>query len=373
MSSRTVVDGAPIGGGCYEESVNQRRVLPLDETLDHQRIACARAGSHLYADVLAGAIADVAAGGVCAAVLGPHRDDEFATALPLRFLGAVHRLVLEGRAPGLAAHFPSAGGTPGPTLVDDFLAAVADHRPAIEARLDDTVQTNEVGRSAALAPGYVAVARRWDRPLRVLEIGASGGLNLRWDRYWYDTGESTLGDGASPVRFVGAWEDAGAGLPVLGPVDVVERAGCDRNPIDLTTDEGRTTLRAYLWPDQVDRRERLEAALRVAAAVPAPVDRADLGAWAEARLAEPVPGVATVVVHSIVWQYVPRASRDRLRAALRDAGARATPDAPLAWLRMEPAGPVADLRLTSWPGGDEVVLGTAGYHGVPVHWGARPG
>jgi len=141
----------------------------------------------------------------------------------------------------------------------------------------------------------------------------------------------------------------------------------------LTADEGRTTLRAYLWPDQVERRERLEGALQVAASVPATVDRADLGAWAEARLAEPVPGVATVIVHSIVWQYVPRASRDRLRAALRDAGARATPDAPLAWLRMEPAGPVADLRLTSWPGGDEVVLGTAGYHGVPVHWGARPG
>ena len=104
------------------------RVLPLDETLAHQQSACARAGSQLYADVLGGVIADVATGGVCAEILGPHRDDPFATALPLRFLGAVHRLVLEGRAPALAAHYPSAAARPGPSLVDDFLAAVADHR-----------------------------------------------------------------------------------------------------------------------------------------------------------------------------------------------------------------------------------------------------
>ena len=44
-------------------------------------------------------------------------------------------------------------------------------------------------------------------------------------------------------------------------------------------------------------------------------------------------------------------------------------DAPVAWLRFEPAGPVGDLRLTWWPGGEETVLATAEYHGIPVHWG----
>jgi hypothetical protein len=89
-------------------------------------------------------------------------------------------------------------------------------------------------------------------------------------------------------------------------------------------------------------------------------------------LAEPVSGVATVVVHSIVWQYVARPARDRLRAALRRAGEAATPDAPIAWLRMEPTGPVpvADIRLTWWPGGGEDVLGTAKFQGEPVWWGA---
>lgn len=347
------------------------RTLPLADTLDHQRDACARAGSALYAEVLAGVAADLAAGGVCAAVLGPHRDDPFATALPLRFLGSVHRLVLDGRAPALAAHYPSAGGSPGPGLVGAFVATVAERRSEVEARLGDGVQTNEVGRSAVLAPGYAAIARRSGLPLRVLEVGASGGLNLRWDHYWYDTGETTLGDSGSAVRFVGAWHAGSGGMPDLsGRVEVAERAGCDRNPVDVTTDDGRLTLRSYLWPDQVERRARLEAALAVAARVPAPVVADDLGAWVEGRLAEPVPGVATVVAHSIVWQYVAAGSRDRMRAALRRAGERATPRAPVAWLRFEPAGPVGDLRLTWWPGGEETVLATAEYHGVPVYWGA---
>ena len=347
------------------------RSLPLADTLDHQRTACARAGSQLYADVLEGVAADVAASGVCAAVLGPHAGDPFASALPLRFLGSVHRLVIDGRAPALAAHYPSVGGSPGRDLVADFLATVAELRPDVEARLGDGVQTNEVGRSAVLAPGFAAIARRSGLPLRVLEVGASGGLNLRWDRYWYDTGESTLGDPTSPVRFVGAWRSALEGLPDLGDeVEVVERSGCDRNPLDVTADEGRRTLRSYLWPDQVDRLARLEAAFEVAERVSVSVVAGDLGAWVESGLAEPAPGVATVVVHSIVWQYVARESRDRMRAALRRAGARATPDAPVAWLRFEPAGPVGDLRLTWWPGGDETVLATAEYHGIPVYWGA---
>jgi hypothetical protein len=82
--------------------------------------------------------------------------------------------------------------------------------------------------------------------------------------------------------------------------------------------------------------------------------------------------VATVVFHSIVWQYVEAPERERIHAALEEAGARSTPGAPLAWLRMEPAagrhadGPRVDLRL--WPGGTDRLVARAGYHGRPVRW-----
>jgi hypothetical protein len=38
---------------------------------------------------------------------------------------------------------------------------------------------------------------------------------------------------------------------------------------------------------------------------------------------------------------------------------------------MEPAGPQAEVRLTIWPGYEERVIATAGFHGAAVRWLAR--
>jgi hypothetical protein len=343
----------------------------VEEVLQVQARACAAAGSDLYARVLEGVLADVRAGGPCAAVLRPHARDPFGTALALRLLGAVHRLVLEGRAPSLAVSYPSVGGDPS---VGDpataFVAVVDEHRDEVARLLHEGVQTNEVGRSAVLVGGYAVVAARTGLPLRVLEVGASAGLNLRWDHFAYDTGEEVAGDPSSPVRFTGAWEGPAPELPAA--FDVAERRGCDRNPLDPTTPDGRRTLLSYVWPDQLERLARLEAAIDVARRVPAVVDRADAPTWLEEHLAAPAEGVATVVVHSIVLQYLPKPARGRLQAALAAAGRRASEAAPLAWLRMEPAGDQAELRLTSWPDADEELLATSGFHGAPIRWlGAR--
>jgi hypothetical protein len=115
--------------------------------------------------------------------------------------------------------------------------------------------------------------------------------------------------------------------------------------------------------------------------VPAQVDRADAPDWLAARLAEPVPGVATVVYHSIVLQYLGRERRQRLVEILTEAGKRASARAPLAWLGMEPGreqreawarfAPAAggtEVRLTAWPGGHERLLARASPHGRPVGW-----
>jgi hypothetical protein len=334
-----------------------------------QATACAQSSSPLYGRILDAVVADLRAGGVCADLLTGRGDDPVGSALALRFLGAVHRIVLDGRAPELASFYPSAGGVdqgdPGPA----FLRAIDHHRDEVSRRIDDGVQTNEVGRSAVLVGGYAAVARRTRLPLRVLEIGASAGLNLRWDHFAYDTGRGVAGVPDSPVHFESIWEGDPPDLP--SSFEVAERVGCDRNPLDATTAEGRRTLMAYVWPDQTHRLARLEAAIEVARRVPATVEQGDAPDWVDARLAEPAPGLATVVVHSIVLQYLSRAARERFRDSVGSAGARATDRAPLAWLRMEPGGDRAEVRLTTWPGGDDRLLGTAGYHGSPVWWEHR--
>lgn len=339
------------------------------DVIEFQAGECGRAGSRLYERILNGVAADMRAGGITAEVLAGTDDDPFGSALALRLLGAVHRIVLAGGAPALAAHYPSAGGDAAAgDPVPPFLATLGERRADVVAGLAAGVQTNEVGRSAVLAGGYAEVVAATELPLRLLEVGASAGLNLRFDHYAYDTGVAVSGPRDSPVRFVGLWEGTAPTLP--GAFEVVERRGCDRNPVDPTTREGQLTLLAYVWPDQVDRIGRLQAAIEVARRVPVELDRADAVSWLVSQLARPVPGAATVVVHSIVLQYLPPDARRRLQATIETAGRSATRDAPLGWLRMEPAGTRAELRLTMWPGGDERLLASAGYHGSPIWWGA---
>jgi hypothetical protein len=291
-----------------------------------------------------------------------------ADALPLRLAGALHGLVVEKRDAGLAAVYPPRHDAAG----DDALwtavtAAFAAHAPAILARLDGPPQTNEPQRSAALAPGLLTVAALTGLPLVTSELGASAGLNLVWDRFAYRFGDAAWGDPASPVRIEPEWRGP---PPPLPPARVAERAGCDRAPPDLRAGADRLRLLSFVWADQVGRLTRTAAAIGLARAEGARVEPADAVDWLAARLAEPRPGRAHAVYHSIFWQYLDPAAQARARDLLDAAGARATADAPLAWLRMESDGqePGAAIALTLWPGGDTRLLGRTHYHGAWVDW-----
>ncbi len=348
-----------------ERTVDRPRDMAMLDVVRLQRAACARAGSLVYAQILDGVADDVERGGPCAALLAPWTDNALADAIPLRLLAGVHRIVLEGRASALARHYPSAGGTDDDDPTPAFMAAVSEHAEELARSMHLGVQTNEVGRACSLLGGFHAAASATGLPLRILEVGASAGLLLRWDHYRYETGDWAWGPEGS-LTFTDPW--AGAPPETAADLVVAERAGCDINPIDPTSPEGITDLRAFLWPDQVHRRRRLDEALAVAARTPGPVVRADAADWIEAQLARPSLGTATVVYHSIVLQYLPRSTFQRMRNLLRAAGERADRDAPLFWLRMEPAGEFADLRMRAWPGGHDLLLGTTDYHGPPVHW-----
>ncbi len=227
------------------------------------------------------------------------------------------------------------------------------------------MQTNEVGRCAALLFGFLAVAAETQLPLRLLEVGASAGLNLRWDRYRYRANGFSWGPDDSPVEL--AFElDGKQPNAVLPTVEIASRGGCDASPIDPISAEGRLALLTYIWPDQHDRIARMQAALEVAEQVPVSLDREPAAPWAKRMLAEQAPGEATVIYHSIVSQYLSDEERAALFESIRGAGDRASATAPLVWLRMEPNDDRADLHLTTWPGGEERRLARAGYHGNPV-------
>jgi hypothetical protein len=328
---------------------------------------CDRLGSPLYGVLLRHSADDADAGGPVAQALAGHESDPLESMLQLRFMGALHRLALAGRAPELAATYPSCGGHGDPGRAwPAFRDTVGELMEEVRGHVERPVQTNEVGRSRALACGFLWLAAETGLPLRLLELGSSAGLNLRWDSFHYRSGTFEFGDPGSPVDFTGFLTAGSPPLPER--VEVAGRAGCDPRPVDLTTEDGVLTLRSYIWADQVDRLELLDGAIVVAGRVPVELEQADTVEWLRRRLAGTVPGSCRVVFHSIVLQYVEEAERGRIRTAIADAGARATADSPIARLELEPGGEEAELRVTLWPGGQRRVLGHAGYHGVPVRW-----
>jgi hypothetical protein len=329
---------------------------------------CRSNGSPFYAELMEHMADDAEVGGPVAALAAPDVDAPEGL-YRLRNLGGVHRLVLEGAAPELARHYPSTGGDGDAAAAWPRIRALLDNRhPVVLDALTRPPQTNEVGRSASLVGGFLTVAAETKLPLRLLELGSSAGLNLRVARYWYEQDGSGFGEPTSPVRFVNLWQ---GGLPPFdAPCRIVERRGCDRDPIDATTEDGRLRLLSYVWPGQSDRFTMLAAALEIARTDPLGIDAALIPAWLDAQLAEPAPGCATVVFHSVVWTYLTGDERAAATDTLHEAGGRARPDAPLAWLRLESVPDLSSttLTLTTWPGGEERLLARAGFHVSPIDW-----
>ena len=341
---------------------------------EQQAAACAVLGSPLYDRLLCLMAEEIRAGTTTWDVLATHADLRFGQAAPLRLAGAAHRLALSGAAPEWADVLPSCGGEP-PEADGALLVAwrvlVDLHSQELVAGLGREVQTNEVGRAAGLA---LALAEARFGECMLVELGCSGGLNLRLDHFDIELAGLSLGDGFSPVQLrpevrghLGALRHEGLVLP-----RITGRVGIDPRPVDITTEEGRLTLLCYVWPDQADRLARVEAAIEVAREHPAELvtvsgdaDSSDPDTPdALAAVLDETGGA--VVQQSIMWQYVPTEIRWRITSVLEEVGRDATAESPLAWVRFEPdewnRHRVA-VRLRTWPDGGDRLVAHADYHG----------
>lgn len=326
--------------------------------------------SPFYARLLDGMADDVRAGGPCWDLLHPYATEPATEYYPFRALAGVHYEVLAGERPELNAHFPSVGGDGDADAAWPLVRAVlATHDPELVAEFGHPLQTNETSRCGALIGGFCEVAAATQLPLRALELGASAGLNLHFDRYRYEQDGLVFGPPDSPVVFRDYWE---GGTPRLdAPLRVVQRAGCDLSPLDPGAETDCLALQSYVWPDEAQRLSDLRAALSVARAHPVRVDAESADSWVDRQLQTLPDGIATVVYHSVFWTYVPGPVRERIATALSDAAVRASASAPLAWLRYDEGTEdprVVELRLTQWPGGEERLLGTGRHHTHPVTW-----
>ena len=292
-----------------------------------------------------------------------------ADALPLRIAGGFHALHLAGEHAELSAIYQ--GDSAAADRAEAIVAAtIASDEAHLLPWLNSPPQTNEAGRSSSYIAGLLWLTAAGLPPrFELLEIGSSAGLNLMIDRYHYDLSGVSVGPSDSDMSFQPEWEGP---PPPDVPFSFDSIRGCDIAPVDLADPAQARRLKAYIWPEHTQRFERMETGIAMIREQAPLLDSSSADDWVEAQLELPQEaGVARVLVHSIVWQYIPKAGRQRVRAAMEAAGQLATAERPLAWLALEANRETYRHELVArhWPGNEAPVkLGEAHAHGAWVKW-----
>lgn len=346
------------------------------DTLAERMRSHAGTAEHLYGVAMRAMADDWESGGPVRAVCSGYENAPSGSVIQLRLLAGVFRLVLTGRAEELLPFYPCLGGEASPAdswpLMRD---AIARHQVELHDALAIPPQTNEVGRSVALLAGlFDLVAATGQRRIRLLEVGASAGLNLLVDEFRFSGDGWEYGPPDSELVIDHA---------IIGPVrpagfEIVERRGCDVDPVDASTPDGRQFLTSFVWPFDLHRHRRLAAALRVADSHPVTVDRASASDWLADQLMVTDHDALTVVWHSITQLYWPQAEVDAVDALLERHGsegrlARVSMEFDLdadASARHSSSDSVLSTSLfRPGQGMRRMILGTAHHHGPPVRLG----
>lgn len=277
--------------------------------------------------------------------------------VPLRLAGALHALRLRGVA--LEAVYPPCVAD-NDALWNAVERAMVDHADEILRWLDSPPQTNEVRRSAIILPALALLAQDTDLPVELLELGTSGGLNLRAERFRLILPGAEIGSPDAKVVLAPEWDGP---LPPTRLPRILRRAGVDLAPLDPTRPEDELRLLAYLWADQPDRIDRTRVAIAEARALPAEIATGDAGTWLARELARPAPDRLRVVLHTVAWQYFPPETRARAEAAMAAAAG------PWARIAMEfDGGKGAAVTLADRDAPKPQLIARADFHGRWVTW-----
>ena len=282
-------------------------------------------------------------------------------------LGFLDSLPRDKRQPNLlfaAARYVL--GTP-PDLAT--LRGLVERDPAAlsQVMLTRRTQTNEPARCATLLPALAQLPP----PLALIEVGASAGLTLLFDRYSYDyVGHQVAG--RDPLAPTLRCAPRGPVPLPTAPPEIVWRAGLDLNPLDVFSDDDMRWLSCLVWPGEGDRAQRLAGAIDAARREPPAVHRGDLLTDLPALAAQAPANATLVVYHSAVLAYVTPQERARFAATVRELGA--------VWLSNESPGVVPGLSIPPHEGlpfvlarDGETVLALTDGHGEWLQWLAMAG
>jgi hypothetical protein len=324
--------------------------------------------------------------------------------IPNLLLAAVHDVVLAGDhhpdAVALGHWYASVTDPPRPVGrgVEDpwpHFRALALHHDGVAERLRTrTTQTNEVGRCATLLPALAGVATG-ERPLALVEVGASAGLNLLLDHYGYHYVPSSP---ASVEEHRWVARDAALVLgctwrgPVIPPVPVqvpviAERVGLDRAPVDVGDRHQARWLVACQWPDQPERVHRARTAIALAHGRRPRIVAGDAVADLAPLVRAVAPGSLPVVLSTWVLNYLDADAQAAFVGVLDQIGAER--DLSLVFAELPelvpglvdtgvlpprpdgiPDGPATALVRVDWRAGERTAhrLADQHPHGTWVEW-----
>jgi len=177
--------------------------------------------------------------------------------IPNLLFGAVHYLLIKGKDHPLKEYYPSIVTNPKSYIesFECFKDFCVTYQGEIESILKSRlVQTNEVRRCAYLYPIFCTIYEIVKKPLALVEIGTSAGLQLLWDKYAYSyKADAIYGNTESKLTIIA--EIRGENIPSLHttPPPVSIRIGLDLNTIDLMDEEEKLWLKSLIWPEHKER------------------------------------------------------------------------------------------------------------------------
>ena len=293
---------------------------------------------------------------------------------PNMLFGAVQYLLLRGAEHPLAAHYPIVSGKPrpmapaAPAFRDFCRTHAAEVAELVRTR---RTQTNVVRRCTCLVPALSIVSREArGRPLHLIDLGASAGLNLNFDRYgvrYTRAGREVLGWGDAGAVVQLEAELRGNALPGLEPeIAVGARIGVELDPVDALDPEALLWLRALIWPEHLERHQRLVDAAEELRVHPVRLLEGDAAEVLPHLLAAAPDDEALTVYTTVALYQFPRATRDGLEATLLDASRRR----PVWRVALEGLDTM-ELTLTRYRDGSAApteLLATASPHGWWLEW-----
>lgn len=247
--------------------------------------------------------------------------------IPNMLFGAVHYLLLQdnNKYHPLTEYYPTLGGSN--SKITDifplFKQFCQNNRTELISIIQTRrVQTNEIRRCALFIPGYEIVSQLNQRqPLSVIEIGASAGLNLNFDLYWYKySNDSKVGLKSSNVELTCEIRgNTSPPIPKKLPV-IATKIGIDLNPLDITNNEDKLWLQALIWPEHVERFEILDKAINIAQSNPPKILKGDGLALLDQALTECLPNSTICIIHSFTLNQFSEEHRQEFYNKLKAEG-----------------------------------------------------